>query len=1298
MNTDFIRNLQNKRCDYNHPDQATSQANSLILLSSGIYTEEERFVFELLQNAVDAHSIPSEVLNIRMVIERDYFIFMHNGDPFTERDIEGLCDVGNGNKMQDVKKIGYKGIGFKSVFMRSNNVIVESGEYCFKFDKLYWEDYWERNWDTEKYGEKDSDKKYQMPWQIIPIEAQPPKLIDTSGYNVVTYIKVGDVHTLNAKITKLLFNSQFLLFLKSKNIRMDFIVNGYTQSWISKSEKDNQITLSINGNEESRWLIYTNDRVDVPADLKESINSDINTPDKLKDAKTFDLSFAIALDNNGRIRPLTKEESVIYTYLPTSYRFGTVGFPFLVNANFITDAGRQQLHKDSEWNKLIFSKIPFEYLNWMKELSTTHKNYWEVLPEKSYGKGNPLEIIYADSMESAIKKIAFIPSLQDVRSKVLASESFMDRMGISDAISVDALIGHINRVYSCKFDAANQVSNIWKGSRILADYGVFIFDKLKLKKLFDDELAFENISSEFDVKLINYLYEYYLQNTAEQSELLFILKSTNFLLGEDDTLCTPEELFFPSSYKENNEFAEKAKLLHQDIYEPISSSPQIIEWLSLLGMEHLSDVTFIQNVICKTDYVTTENAIEVGKFLFKVNQRENIFDKISQYYLRCIPFLTSKGNLRSARELFLSSKYKPELDIEYLLDEDIFISDSYCENESISEWKVFLLKMGIREDILNENEDLYFYDRKYRQRYDIGFFEDIKKCSEKYEWISGGGWNLGTGRGYTFNCVRVNYGTFSFLEYCNNHAFSKVVLSKLMQKYEPDAIDTSVKCVSGWTGIFSREIYSSMLTDLGCSINHFKWVIENCSVFPTVKKDCRKAIEVYSNSIPNIKEIAGNYLPIIDIDEEISHLWQAYFGLKDHLTIEDYLFLLTEISADSEQASNNRHRISFIYQKLIELGCLESEKYINQIKEWAASNLLLSNDSVFISPSELSYVSLDGFSSKNRVYIGNPADKEKVIELLALMGVKIITPESIKTEFEEKEESHELKNILRVKISALALLASGEFADESLYRINKSKMISLIEQTHFYHCKKIKLTYGDATDVLEKNTFGNENEFYYIGNLRPANVEPLLTPLCKYLGVNKKERELFILFIENMEGIRQNLKDKGYENVSLLEDESIEESGTIRTSLVDNRTQSQYERDLITGFKGEIIVCEKLIAMGYQPECPSISTQDDYTHEIVVNGKTYFCKQNYGRYDISFLNKNGVKMYLEVKSTTSSKEYQENLPFSYRELSMIEECNNSDEKSYLIVRVFGVDRPEQDIYVFSGSLLKDNFKVKNSSL
>ena len=103
MNPYFIQDLQKRRCNYNHPDQATSQANSLVLLSSGIYTEEERFVFELLQNAVDAHSEKSNLLDVKMIIKEGYFVFLHNGEAFTERDIEGLCDVGNGNKMKDVK-------------------------------------------------------------------------------------------------------------------------------------------------------------------------------------------------------------------------------------------------------------------------------------------------------------------------------------------------------------------------------------------------------------------------------------------------------------------------------------------------------------------------------------------------------------------------------------------------------------------------------------------------------------------------------------------------------------------------------------------------------------------------------------------------------------------------------------------------------------------------------------------------------------------------------------------------------------------------------------------------------------------------------------------------------------------------------------------------------------------------------------------------------------------------------------------------------------------------------------------
>mgnify|MGYP003306724603 CR=1 FL=1 len=131
-----LERIYKRTTEYSHPSQATTTANALDLLSSGIYTEEERFIFELLQNAVDSFDANDDrELRIKIVLLDDQLIFMHNGAPFSERDLEGLCDIGNGNKMNDAKKIGYKGIGFKSVFMHSHLVAVLTNGTCFKFDK-----------------------------------------------------------------------------------------------------------------------------------------------------------------------------------------------------------------------------------------------------------------------------------------------------------------------------------------------------------------------------------------------------------------------------------------------------------------------------------------------------------------------------------------------------------------------------------------------------------------------------------------------------------------------------------------------------------------------------------------------------------------------------------------------------------------------------------------------------------------------------------------------------------------------------------------------------------------------------------------------------------------------------------------------------------------------------------------------------------------------------------------------------------------------------------------------------------
>ena len=1269
MSNILLKKLAERYTLNTNPDVATTVEQGLMQLSSGIYTEEERFIFELLQNAVDSYDeMTNDTLTIKIMIEGDYLVFMHNGASFSPRDIEGICDIGNGNKAKDTKKIGYKGIGFKSVFMRSTCVTIKTGEYCFMFDKQYWEGFWERNWKKE-YGIKSDEKVYLMPWQIIPIEANEPISLDTSNYNVITYIKITNTSSLEKKIVKLLSNSQFLLFLRCKNIQMTFVSNNVFLANVNKKCNDNIVILSSNGKEDSRWLTYTNPEVEVPKELNSDIKADINTPQKLKNAKTFDLSFAIQIDNNSKIKSLDKDDAVIYTYLPTSFKFGNEGFPFLVNANFITDAGRQQLHKDSEWNKLIFSKIPSEYLNWMKEISSTFSNYYEVLPKKSYGSNNALEETFATEMVKAINDIAFIPRANNAKSKVLASSAVMDKMGMSEAISKKLLTTHINRTYNKDFSEKDFINPVWKGFKLLEDYGVFIFDKQKLKALFEDEKAFDNIEPCIDVKLIDFLFEYYLQNRSEQEELITVLQDTRFLLDEEGNLSCPHDLFFPSQYKERNELAEDAIFLHNIVNEHLESNKQEFNWVSQLGVEELSDITFIQNVICKSDYITKENSIEVTRFLFESNLNHNIFDEIDDCYLSRLQFLTKQGNLEYASDLYLGSKYKPEVDIEPYFDEDIFVSEDYCEDEdNISEWNLFLSKLGI-------NNTLELRYIRLDETEDIKLLKDVKeKFGKEYNV---GSW--GTLFYYSFKYLYVFYAPFVLTNECSNDLLT-IIWSNIFSK----PFECNEDKVYGTAGFWQE---SRSFADLK-EVNFIDWALDNYQLFPTTDGRCLHSNQILCNT-DDIKDIADKYLPVINLNNPIHDSWNEVLHLRNILQLEDYLTILTGISKDEENVEQNKERISKIYQRLVDLDCLTSPAKTEQIKEWSKNNKILSKDLTFKFPKDLSHITLDGFSSENRVYIGSPSNREKVISLLSLMGVRVITERNIKPSFKAPKEASELKSMLKSIVSPLTIVALGEKIEETSYKEKKHSLLTLLNNTHFYHCEEIRLTYGNNEDTIEKNTFGNKNEFYYTGSLRPANIEPLLTSFCKYLDIKGKERELFIMLIENYEGIRQNLEDKGYDT-SLLEEDKQQDSGTIQTTLGGyNPSISEQERNVKTGFKGEILVYEKLIAMGYTPICPSISTEKDYEQKISLNGKTYFCKSNYEKYDISFVTRNGVKVYLEVKATTRDKSSQENMPISYRELSMIEECDMDDSCSYMIVRVFGIDKEKQDYYILSGHLLKD---------
>jgi hypothetical protein len=94
-----------------------------------LYSERTHFIFELMQNAEDAGAtdVIFELFDDRLEVR-------HDGRPFTEADVRGVCGVGTTAKSGDLTKIGTFGIGFKSVYAYTNSPRIYSGDESFRIE------------------------------------------------------------------------------------------------------------------------------------------------------------------------------------------------------------------------------------------------------------------------------------------------------------------------------------------------------------------------------------------------------------------------------------------------------------------------------------------------------------------------------------------------------------------------------------------------------------------------------------------------------------------------------------------------------------------------------------------------------------------------------------------------------------------------------------------------------------------------------------------------------------------------------------------------------------------------------------------------------------------------------------------------------------------------------------------------------------------------------------------------------------------------------------------------------------
>ena len=168
--------------DYTHLIHAVNQAQSLNTLSTDLYTDSKRFVYELIQNADDS-CISGQSLDITISLIDNFLIVTHTGKGFDERDVQGICGINHGTKKKDAHKTGYKGIGFKAVFGKSQYVLVfTNGEY-FRFDSSFKPE-WKTTWGKDqRTWEKENDRNVVYPWQIIPVWTEKKEIDKKITFN-----------------------------------------------------------------------------------------------------------------------------------------------------------------------------------------------------------------------------------------------------------------------------------------------------------------------------------------------------------------------------------------------------------------------------------------------------------------------------------------------------------------------------------------------------------------------------------------------------------------------------------------------------------------------------------------------------------------------------------------------------------------------------------------------------------------------------------------------------------------------------------------------------------------------------------------------------------------------------------------------------------------------------------------------------------------------------------------------------------------------------------------------------------
>ena len=131
---DIVTLLYNAQMALAHGNAKTNNQTLDTLTKQLTASAEEVFIYELLQNANDYPYEKGKEVDVEIRLTENYLIFRHTGAEFSPKNVAALCNANDKDKTDNPDAIGYKGIGFKTVFNHNNYIYLLTGGFSFSYD------------------------------------------------------------------------------------------------------------------------------------------------------------------------------------------------------------------------------------------------------------------------------------------------------------------------------------------------------------------------------------------------------------------------------------------------------------------------------------------------------------------------------------------------------------------------------------------------------------------------------------------------------------------------------------------------------------------------------------------------------------------------------------------------------------------------------------------------------------------------------------------------------------------------------------------------------------------------------------------------------------------------------------------------------------------------------------------------------------------------------------------------------------------------------------------------------------